>query len=103
MPLTPGLRIRPAAILLIAISVVITGCAGTAYNSGVQEKAPGTYFLSVRSATSNGGCCLSSAESKRVAVAQADEYCGWSGKKAQVASEELGPVTADIYFTCVEK
>lgn len=98
MPFMPGLRIRNTAILMIAISsAVVTGCAAT-YNSGIQEKAPGTYFLSIRLPSVEGG----STESKRRAVAQADEYCGRSGKMAKVTSEELGPVTADIYFTCVE-
>ena len=90
------LRIRRAAIIVIAISsAAVTGCAST-YNSGIQEKAPNTYFLSVRLPSIEGG----STEAKRQAVAQADEHCRRSGKIAEVTSEELGPVTADIYFTC---
>jgi hypothetical protein len=98
MPFMPGLRIRNAAILMLAISsAAITGCAAT-YNSGIQEKGPDTYFLSIRLPSIEGG----STAAKRQAVAQADEYCGRSGEIAEVTSEELGPVTADIYFTCVE-
>ncbi len=94
----PGLINRHAAILVIAISAAISGCAAT-YNSGIQEKAPGTYFLSIRTASVDGG----STESRRKAVAQADEYCGKSGTVAVLTSEEVGPVTADIYFVCEDK
>ena len=93
---------RHVAIMLIALTAALTGCASSSYNSGIQEKAPGAYFLSIRTATATGACCLSSEESKRVAVAQADEYCGRSGQVAKVTSEDLGPVTADIYFICVD-
>jgi len=44
-----------------------------------------------------------SAESKRQAIAQANEHCAKSGKMAKVTNEELGPVTADIFFTCIAK
>ena len=98
MRFKPGSRIRHAAIILIAISAAITGCASS-YNSGIQEKAPGTYFLSIRTASVDGG----STESRRKAVAQADEYCGKSGNVATLTSEEVGPVTADIYFVCEDK
>ena len=93
----PILRIRRAAIMMIAISsAAVTGCAAT-YNSGIQEKGPDTYFLSIRLPSVEGG----STEAKRQALAQADEYCSRTGEIAEVTNEELGPVTADIYFTCV--
>ena len=95
MPFQPGVRISSAAFLLIAISVALSGCAAT-YNSGIQERAPGTYFLSIRTVSVDGGSTVS----RQQAVAQADEYCGKSGKKAVVTTEEVGPVTADIYFVC---
>lgn len=95
MRFKPDLLTRHAAILMIAISAAISGCA-TTYNSGIQEKAPGTYFLSVRTASFDGG----GTESRRQAGAQADEYCAKSGKVATVTTEEVGPVTADIYFAC---
>lgn len=99
MPFMPGMRLRNAAILMIAIaSTAVTGCAAT-YNSGIQERGAGTYFLSIRLPSIEGG----SAEAKRQAVAQADEYCdGKTGRKANLTFEELGPVTADIYFNCAE-
>jgi hypothetical protein len=98
MPFIPGLRIRNAAILMLVISsAAVTGCAAT-YNSGIQEKGPDTYFLSIRLPSVEGG----STEAKRQALAEADAYCGRTGKIAEVTSEELGPVTADIYFTCAE-
>jgi len=103
MPSISDLRIHHAAILLIAVSTLISGCAATTYNSGVQEKAPGTYFLSIRTATETGACCLTGEESRSLAVAQANDYCGRSMEKAEVTSEETGPVTADIFFICVEK
>ena len=99
MPFMPGMRLRNAAILMIAIaSTAVTGCAAT-YNSGIQERGAGAYFLSIRLPSVEGG----STEAKRQAVAQADEYCdGKTGKKANLTFEDLGPVTADIYFTCAE-
>ncbi len=92
-------RTRRAAIMMIVIaSTSVTGCAAT-YNSGIQERGAGAYFLSIRLPSVEGG----STEAKRQAVAQADEYCdGKTGKKAKLTFEELGPVTADIYFTCAE-
>jgi hypothetical protein len=95
MLFTPGQITRHVAILVIAISAAISGCAAT-YNSGIQEKGPGTYFLSVRLPSVDGG----GTESRRQAGAQADEYCAKSGKVAEVTTEEVGPVTADIYFVC---
>ena len=98
MPFKPGIRLGNAAILTIAItSAAATGCAAT-YNSGIQEKGPDTYFLSIRLPSVEGG----STEAKRQALAEADVYCGRTGEIAEVTSEELGPVTADIYFTCAE-
>jgi hypothetical protein len=99
MPFKPIFRIRRAAIMMLAVSsAVVTGCAAT-YNSGIQEKGPDTYFLSIRLPSVEGG----STEAKRQAVVQADEYCDRkAGRKANLTSEELGPVTADIYFTCGE-
>ena len=99
MPFKPIYRIRCAAIMMLAVSsAVVTGCAAN-YNSGIQEKGPDTYFLSIRLPSVEGG----SEEAKRQAVAQADEYCDrQTGRKATITSEELGPVTADIYFTCTE-
>jgi hypothetical protein len=99
MPFMPDFRFRSAAILMLAISsAAITGCAAT-YNSGIQEQEADAYFLSIRLPTNEGG----SRAAKRQAVVQADEYCdGQTGRKASVTFEELGPVTADIYFTCSE-
>jgi hypothetical protein len=28
------------------------------------------------------------------------EYCAKSGKAMEVTSEDVGPVTADVFFTC---
>jgi len=95
MSFKSSLMVRHAATLVIAISAAISGCAST-YNSGIQEKGPGTYFLSVRLPSVDGG----GTESRRQAVAQADEYCARSGKVAEVTTEEVGPVTADVYFIC---
>jgi hypothetical protein len=98
MPFMPGMRLPNAAILTIAItSAAVTGCAAT-YNSGIQEKGPDTYFLSIRLPSVEGG----STEAKRQALAEADAYCSRIGRIAEVTSEDLGPVTADIYFTCAE-
>jgi len=93
------LCIRRAAITMIAIaSIAVTGCAAT-YNSGVLVQGTDEYFLRIRLPSNEGG----SRAAKRQAVAQADEYCGGkTGRKANVTLEELGPVTADIYFTCTE-
>jgi hypothetical protein len=98
-----GLRIHHVAILWVAIATLISGCVAAPYNSGFQEKAPGVYFLSVRSATETGACCLTGEESRLAAVAQANDYCGRSRQKAEVTSEEVGPATADIFFVCVDK
>jgi len=98
MPFVSILRMRPWVILMIAVlSVAVSGCA-TTYNSGIQEKAPGAYFLSIRLPSDEGG----SAEAKRQALAQADVFCSRTMKISKVTSEELGPVTADIYFICVD-
>jgi len=44
-----------------------------------------------------------SAASERQAVAEANAHCAKSGKVAKVTHEDLGPVTADVYFACVDK
>jgi len=85
-------------LALAADATFITGCA-SAYNSGISEKGPNTYFLEIRTPNSKGG----GAESSRQAKAQAEEYCAKSGKTARITDEETGPVTADIFFTCVAK
>ncbi len=99
MSFKPSLQIRRGAIVMMGIALAaVTGCAAT-YNSGIQEQGAGAYFLSIRLPSVEGG----STEAKRQAVAQADEYCdGKTGRKANLTFEELGPVTADIYFTCAE-
>ncbi len=85
--------------LALALSTAaIAGCAATS-NSGISEKGPNTYFLSIRNATLKGG----GEESFRQATAQADTYCAKSDKKAEVTSKEVGPVTADVFFTCAAK
>lgn len=97
MSFKPGLQIRRSAtVMMVIASAAVTGCAAT-YNSGIQEKGPDTYFLSIRLPSVEGG----SSAAKRQAMAEADEYCDRkTGNKANLTSEELGPVTADIYFTC---
>lgn len=99
MSFKPSSQFRRSAIVMMVIaSAAVTACAAN-YNSGIQEKGPDTYFLSIRLPSVEGG----SEEAKRQAVAQADEYCDrQTGSKATITSEELGPVTADIYFTCLE-
>ena len=98
MPFKSILRMGPCAILIIAVlSVAPSGCA-TSYDSGIQEKTPGTYFLSIRLPSNEGG----GTEAKRQALAQADVFCSRTMKITKVTSEELGPVTADIYFVCVD-
>ena len=98
MSFKSSLQIRRGAIVMMVIaSAAVAGCAST-YNSGIQEKGPDTYFLSIRLPSVEGG----STEAKRQALAEADVYCSRTGQIAEVTSEELGPVTADIYFTCVE-
>lgn len=85
--------------LLLALSVAaIAGCA-SAYNSGISEKGPNTYFLSIRTPSSKGGGDASLNEAK----AQADAHCAKSDRKAEITSKEVGPVTAEIFFTCVAK
>jgi hypothetical protein len=99
MSFKSGLQIRSGAIIVMAIaSAALAGCAST-YNSGIQERGPDTYFLSIRLPSVEGG----STEAKRQALAEADDYCDRkTGNRATLTSEELGPVTADIYFTCSE-
>lgn len=83
----------------VALSAAaIAGCA-SAYNSGIAEKGPNTYSLSVRTPSSKGG----GDESLRQATAQAEAYCAKSDRKAELTSKEVGPVTADIFFTCTAK
>lgn len=84
---------------VLALSFVALLCAAcaSAYNSGVSEKGPNTYNLTVRTPNSKGG----GNESLRQATTQANEYCGKSSRKAELTAQEVGPVTADIFFTCV--
>jgi hypothetical protein len=90
---------RSSLILaLVGGASLIAGCA-SAYNSGISEKGPNTYFLQITTPSSKGG----GNESLNQAKAQAEEYCAKSGKKAEVTSKEVGPVTADIFFTCAAK
>jgi len=76
-------------------TLALAACA-TPYNSGISEKAADTYFLQIRTPNKDGG----SEESLRKAKVQADEFCAKSGKKSEITSQELGPVTADVFFTC---
>jgi hypothetical protein len=88
-----------ASILaLVSGAIFIAGCA-SAYNSGISEKGPNTYFLEIRTPSNKGG----GNESLRQAKAQADEHCAKSGKKAEVTNQEAGQVTAEIFFTCAAK
>jgi len=85
-------------LALVGGASIVTGCA-SAYNSGISEKGPNTYFLQITTPSNKGG----GDESLRQAKAQAEEYCGKSAKKAEVTNQEVGPVTADIFFTCAAK
>jgi putative hemolysin len=85
------------AIVTMAISAGLTACS-TPYNSGIEEMGPDVYFLQIRTPPGKGG----SAASKRQAIAEANEHCAKSGKVAKVTHEDLGPVTADVYFACVD-
>ena len=98
MPYTPNARSRFVAIVTMAVSAAITGCS-TPYNSGIEEMGPDVYFLQIRTPPGKGG----SAASERQAIAEANEHCAKSGKVAKVTHEDLGPVTADVYFACVDK
>jgi hypothetical protein len=94
-------RIVSGSTLVLALvggASLVTGCA-SAYNSGISEKGPNTYFLEITTPSGKGG----GNESLSLAKAQAEEYCAKSGKTAQVTSKEVGPVTADIFFTCAAK
>lgn len=85
--------------LVLALGAsAIAGCAATS-NSGISEKGPNTYYLSIRNSSTKGG----GEESFRQATAQADAYCAKSDKKAEITSKEVGPVTADVFFTCTAK
>jgi hypothetical protein len=98
MPCKPIVQIRRATLAVIVTACAsITGCAST-YNSGVLVQGTDAYYVRIRLPTTEGG----SRAAKEKAVAQADEYCsGKTGKKAIITLEELGPVTADIYFSCI--
>ena len=98
MPYRLNARNLHAAILPIIISAGIAGCS-TPYNSGIQEMGPDVYFLQIRTPPGKGG----SEASERQAITEANEHCAKSGKVAKVTHEDLGPVTADVYFACVEK
>ena len=89
---------RAAVVKIVTACSVLAGCAAT-YNSGVLVQGSDAYFLRIRLPTNEGG----SRAAKLQAVAQADEYCGGkTGRKANITFEELGPVTADIYFSCTK-
>jgi hypothetical protein len=98
VPHKPNEARRHAAIVTIAILGGITGCS-TPYNSGIEEMGPDVYFLQIRTPPGKGG----SAASEQQAIAEANEHCAKSGKVAKVTHEDLGPVTADVYFACVAK
>ncbi len=83
---------------LVGAASLVTGCA-TAYDSGISEKGPNAYFLQIRTPNNKGGGNESLSQGK----AQAEEYCAKSGKKADITNQEVGPVTADVYFTCTAK
>jgi len=98
MPVRPNARSLRSAIVTMAISAGISGCS-TPYNSGIEEMGPDVYFVQIRTPPGKGG----SAASERQAIAEANEHCAKSGKVAKVTHEDLGPVTADVYFACVDK
>lgn len=81
--------------LPVLAAVVLAACAST-YNSGIAEKGPNTFFLQVKTPNSKGG----GDESARQARTQAKEYCAKSGKEMTINSEDVGPVTADLFFSC---
>jgi hypothetical protein len=83
-------------LLALAAGASLLSACATPYNSGISEKAPNTYFLQIRTPNKDGG----SEESLRKAKIQADEFCARSGKTSEITSQELGPVTADVFFTC---
>ena len=85
-------------LILALCASAIAGCAATS-NSGISEKGPNTYFLSIRNSSTKGG----GEESLRQATAQAEAHCAKSDRKAELTSKEVGPVTADIFFTCTAK
>ena len=94
-------RIVSGSTLVLALvggASLVTGCA-TPYNSGISEKGANAYFLQIRTPNNKGGGNESLSQGK----AQAEEYCAKSGKKAEITNQEVGPVTADIYFTCAAK
>jgi len=88
-----------SSMLVVALAATaFAGCTG-AYNSGISEKGPNTYFLQVRTPSSKGG----GDESLRQAQTQADAYCAKSDRESEVTSKEVGPVAAGLFFTCVAK
>lgn len=87
----------PARLVLTALTITLLGACASAYNSGVQPRGADSYYLAVRTPSSKGG----GNESQRQARAEANEYCAKSGKVAKIYNEEVGPVQADIYFSCV--
>ncbi len=92
------MNLRPTLKLIVALAAgttLIGGCA-SAYNSGISEKAPNVYFLQIRTPNKDGG----SEESLRQAKVEAEAYCAQSGRTSRVTEQDLGPVTADVYFTC---
>jgi hypothetical protein len=96
MHFNPG---RHAAQVLIAASTMIVAGCTTAYNSGIDEKGPNNYFLSIRTPSSKGG----GDESLRQVKAQAEAHCAKSGRASELTRQEVGPVTADVFFTCIAK
>ncbi len=83
-----------AILIPVVLALSLSACATG--SQGVEELSPDTYFLRYRMADVDGG----SVEAKRLAVIEAEAHCASDGRSFELTKEELGPVTADIYFRC---
>jgi hypothetical protein len=89
--------VRSSAVIAV-LTAALAGCA-TAYESGVQDRGGGVFFVAVRTPGNAGG----GDESARKAKEQANAHCAKSGKVARIANQEVGPYQADVIFTCADK
>lgn len=82
------------ALLILATSVAITGCASS---SGVLPMGPDTYSISVTASPARGG----KDGARRIAITDASDFCSSKGKEILVNNFSSGGMSSELVFQCL--
>ena len=97
VPLFPPLA-RPARLLLTAgLGLVLCGCAVAPKSTGVVDLGDNTFRVTAR------GTMGVPAQSRKVALTQADEFCAARNQAMQVTETGKAPLAGpfEVTFTCL--